>query len=65
MPRPGDGKLRYGGGETRMVAIDKGIQFAEFMLKMGQFYGSPLGFKYQLPDEDLDALVFVSQEGFL
>ncbi|KAI5081184.1 hypothetical protein GOP47_0004367 [Adiantum capillus-veneris] len=62
MARPVDGKLRYVGGETRIVAVCKGVRFAEFMSKMAQFYGSPLGLKYQLPDEDLDALVSVSSD---
>lgn len=62
MPRPVDGKLRYVGGETRIIAIHKHIRFSEFMSKMAQFYGAPLGLKYQLPDEDLDALVSVSSD---
>ncbi|MCO5569573.1 hypothetical protein L7F22_023288 [Adiantum nelumboides] len=62
MARPIDGKLRYVGGETRIVAVCKDVRFAEFMSKMAQFYGVPLGLKYQLPDEDLDALVSVSSD---
>ncbi|KAH7436636.1 hypothetical protein KP509_05G029000 [Ceratopteris richardii] len=62
MARPIDAKLRYVGGETRIVAVCKNVSFAEFMSRMTQFYGSPLGFKYQLPDEDLDALVSVASD---
>ena len=60
MPRPVDGKLRYVAGETHIIAVDKHISFAEFMSKMAQFYGAPLGLKYHLPD--LDALVSVSSD---
>lgn len=62
MVRPVDGKLRYCGGETRVIAVDRGLCFAELMGKMTHVYGSPLSMKYQLPGEDLDALVSVSSD---
>lgn len=60
LPRPSDGALRYVGGETRIVTAHRGIAFTELMQKMMQIYGQDLLLKYQLPDQDLDALVSVS-----
>lgn len=62
MPRPIDSKLRYVGGETRIVAVDRSVGYKDFMSKMAQVYGVHLALKYQLPDEDLDALVSVSSD---
>ncbi|KAJ7544304.1 hypothetical protein O6H91_09G073300 [Diphasiastrum complanatum] len=60
LPRPSDGKLRYVGGETRIIAVNRDISYSELMSKMMDLYGQILTLKYQLPDEDLDALVSVS-----
>ncbi|XP_076945181.1 RAF-like serine/threonine-protein kinase 20 [Bidens hawaiensis] len=46
LPRPGDGKLRYVGGDMRIIRIRKDISWQELRQK--------------LPGEDLDALVSVS-----
>lgn len=62
MARPVDGRLRYCGGETRIIAIDRGLCFTELMAKIIHIYGFPLTLKYQLPGEDLDALVSVSSD---
>ncbi|KAJ7526289.1 hypothetical protein O6H91_16G000700 [Diphasiastrum complanatum] len=62
LPRPSDGYLRYVGGETRMVAVNRDIHYAQLMLKMAELYGHALTLKYQLPGEDLDALVSVSSD---
>eukprot|EP01018_Ginkgo_biloba_P004138 Gb_32796 [translate_table: standard] len=61
-PRPSDGKLRYVGGETRIITVNKGIAYKELMQKLTDAYGQALMLKYQLPDEDLDALVSVSSD---
>lgn len=34
LPRPQDGKLRYVGGETRIVSVPRDISFEELMAKM-------------------------------
>ncbi|KAL5718141.1 hypothetical protein ACHQM5_011077 [Ranunculus cassubicifolius] len=47
LPRHPDGKLRYTGGETRVVEVD-------------QLYGSAVSLRCQLPKYDLDALVSVT-----
>eukprot|EP00249_Psilotum_nudum_P024843 c29305_g1_i2 orf=195-5162(+) len=62
MPRPSDGKLRYVGGETRIITVSRHVNYATLMLKMTEFYGEFLTLKYQLPDEDLDALISVSSD---
>eukprot|EP01018_Ginkgo_biloba_P021368 Gb_34649 [translate_table: standard] len=59
LPRPSDGKLRYVGGETRIVCVNRDISYSELMFKMTEFYDQALSLKYQLPEEDLDALVSV------
>lgn len=60
LPRPSDGALRYVGGHTRIIALRKDASFQELKRKMFDVFGGPAILKYQLPDEDLDALVTVS-----
>ncbi|KAL3841026.1 hypothetical protein ACJIZ3_025617 [Penstemon smallii] len=59
LPRPQDGKLRYVGGETRIVCVPRDITYEELMSKMRELYEGATVLKYQQPDEDLDALVSV------
>ncbi|XVF47725.1 hypothetical protein PTKIN_Ptkin03bG0134000 [Pterospermum kingtungense] len=59
LPRPQDGKLRYVGGETRIVSVPRDISYEELMSKMRELYDGSSVLKYQQPDEDLDALVSV------
>lgn len=60
LPRPSDGVLRYVGGQTRIISVRRDVSFNEVMQKMADACGQPVVTKYQLPDEDLDALVSVS-----
>ncbi|KAF8400568.1 hypothetical protein HHK36_013867 [Tetracentron sinense] len=60
IPRPSDGMLRYVGGQTRIISVRRDVRFHELVQKMIDTYGQPVAIKYQLPDEDLDALVSVS-----
>ncbi|KAG6407307.1 hypothetical protein SASPL_130294 [Salvia splendens] len=62
LPRPSDGKLRYVGGETRIIRIVKDITWQELWLKTTAIYDETHTIKYQLPGEDLDALVSVSSD---
>ncbi|KAL3851020.1 hypothetical protein ACJIZ3_012902 [Penstemon smallii] len=62
LPRPSDGKLRYVGGETRMIRISKDITWQELWQKTISIYDETHMIKYQLPGEDLDALVSVSSD---
>ncbi|CAH9120251.1 unnamed protein product [Cuscuta epithymum] len=62
LPRHPDGKLRYYGGETRVVSVDRSISFSELLKKLGEMYGSPVCLRCQLPTEDLDALVSITSD---
>ncbi|KAE9621502.1 putative protein kinase TKL-Pl-6 family [Lupinus albus] len=62
LPRPCDGKLRYVGGQTRILRIRKDISWQELMQKALLIYSQVHVIKYQLPGEDLDALVSVSSD---
>nr|KYP60733.1 putative serine/threonine-protein kinase DDB-G0267514 [Cajanus cajan] len=59
LPRPNDGKLRYVGGETRIISIRKNITWEELMKKTAAICSQTHVIKYQLPGEDLDALISV------
>ncbi|KAK7304752.1 hypothetical protein VNO77_42639 [Canavalia gladiata] len=60
LPRPSDGMLRYVGGQTRIISVKRDVSFNDLEQKMVATFGQPVVIKYQLPDEDLDALVSVS-----
>ncbi|KAJ9562712.1 hypothetical protein OSB04_007872 [Centaurea solstitialis] len=62
LPRPSDGKLRYVGGETRIIRIRRDIFWQELRQKTIEIYIETYAIKYQLPGEDLDALVSVSSD---
>ncbi|KAL2929880.1 Serine/threonine-protein kinase CTR1 [Bienertia sinuspersici] len=60
LPRPSDGMLRYVGGQTRIISVRRDITFDKLVQKMADTYGQTVVIKYQLPEEDLDALVSVT-----
>ncbi|KAL9390266.1 hypothetical protein Peur_018871 [Populus x canadensis] len=60
IPRFPDGKLRYQGGETRVLGVERSISFAELLLKLGELRGTSVNLRCQLPKEDLDALVSIT-----
>ncbi|KAE8685062.1 Serine/threonine protein kinase, putative isoform 2 [Hibiscus syriacus] len=62
LPRPSDGKLRYVGGETRIIAFQKCLSWDELVRKALDIFNQPHAIKYQLPGEDLDALISVSSD---
>lgn len=62
LPRHPDGKLRYHGGQTRVLAFDRSISFAELLAKLGELCGSSVSLRCQLPMEDLDALVSITSD---
>ncbi|CAL5398631.1 unnamed protein product [Camellia sinensis] len=63
LPRYPDGKLRYHGGETRVLAVLRSISFSELLMKMGELCGgSSVTLRCQLPTEDLDALVSITSD---
>ncbi|XP_034708959.1 uncharacterized protein LOC117932012 [Vitis riparia] len=57
-----DGKLRYVGGHTRVLAVDRSISYAELMVKLGELCGLSVTLRCQLPKEDLDVLVTVTSD---
>ncbi|PNX78833.1 PB1 domain protein [Trifolium pratense] len=63
LPRYPDGKLRYLGGHTRVLSVDRTIQFSELLSKLEELCGSSVThLRCQLPAEDLDALVSITSD---
>ncbi|XP_047943449.1 uncharacterized protein LOC125190244 [Salvia hispanica] len=62
VPRPTDGKLRYTGGSTRVLAVDRSISYAELLVKFVESCGSSMILKCKLPTEDLDVLVSIKSD---
>lgn len=62
LPRPTDGVLRYIGGHTRILSVDRSISFAELLVKFGELTGISMNLKCKLPKEDLDVLVSVKSD---
>ncbi|KAL9228298.1 hypothetical protein vseg_003892 [Gypsophila vaccaria] len=62
LPRPSDSKLRYAGGDTRIISVRKNISWEELVRKTSDLCNQPHTIKYQLPGEDLDALISVSSD---
>ncbi|KAI3673551.1 hypothetical protein L6452_39674 [Arctium lappa] len=60
MPRPIDGKLRYVGGYTRVLAVDRSVSHAELIVRFWEACGSSVNLKCKLPSEDLDVLVSIT-----
>ncbi|CAK9150963.1 unnamed protein product [Ilex paraguariensis] len=62
-PRPHDNQLSYVGGETKILAVDRNIRFGLLLSKLSALCDADnVSFKYQLPGEDLDALISVTNE---
>ncbi|XP_066369647.1 RAF-like serine/threonine-protein kinase PRAF isoform X1 [Miscanthus floridulus] len=65
-PRPGDGALRYVGGQTRLISVPRAASFGELLRKVeavdeaSASSGGGVLVRYQLPGEDLDSLISVS-----
>lgn len=62
LPRSIDGKLRYVGGHTRLLSVDRSISFAELLVKLSEMCGSSVSLRCQLPTDDLDALVSITSD---
>ncbi|XP_062087369.1 protein PAL OF QUIRKY [Humulus lupulus] len=63
VPRPHDNQLRYVGGDTRIVAVHRATNFSGLLTKLSKLSGtSDVIVKYQLPNEDLDALISVTTD---
>uniref|UniRef100_A0A1J3FJT2 PB1 domain-containing protein n=1 Tax=Noccaea caerulescens TaxID=107243 RepID=A0A1J3FJT2_NOCCA len=64
-PRPHDNQLTYVNGDTKILSVDRGIRFPVLASKLSAVCGDGGGdvlFKYQLPGEDLDALISVTND---
>ncbi|KAJ7958881.1 Octicosapeptide/Phox/Bem1p domain-containing protein [Quillaja saponaria] len=61
-PRPHDNQLAYIGGDTKILAVDRNIKFSSVMGKLSSLCDADVCFKYQLPGEDLDALISVTND---
>ncbi|XP_035818350.1 serine/threonine-protein kinase ste20 isoform X4 [Zea mays] len=65
-PRPGDGALRYVGGQTRLISAPRAASFADLLRKVeavdeaSASSGGGVVLRYQLPGDDLDSLISVS-----
>ncbi|TKY73546.1 clustered mitochondria protein [Spatholobus suberectus] len=60
--RATDGELRYVGGHTRVLTVDRSISFSELMVKLGEFSGSSVILRCQLPKGDLETLISVTND---
>ncbi|XP_064971221.1 uncharacterized protein LOC135615989 [Musa acuminata AAA Group] len=66
--RPHDSsRLSYVGGETKILSLDRSARLPALLTKLASLarFSAPLCLKYQLPGEDLDALVSVIDDGDL
>ncbi|TKY56368.1 clustered mitochondria protein [Spatholobus suberectus] len=64
-PRPHDNHLTYVAGDTKILAVDRHVKFPALLAKLSALASSPnntLLLKYQLPGEDLDALISVTND---
>ncbi|XVF40617.1 hypothetical protein PTKIN_Ptkin01aG0128500 [Pterospermum kingtungense] len=63
LPRPHDNQLRYVGGDTRIVAVHRSTSLSALLNKLSKLSGiGNVSVKYQLPNEDLDALISVTTD---
>lgn len=62
-PRPQGNQLSYIGGETKILAVDRNVKFGALLSKLVSLCDcDAISFKYQLPGEDLDALISVTND---
>ncbi|KAM3342304.1 hypothetical protein P3S68_027270 [Capsicum galapagoense] len=62
LPRPHDNQLAYVAGETKILSVDRNIRFSSLVAKLSSLSDCDVCFKYQLPGEDLDALISVTND---
>lgn len=62
LPRSTDGKLRYVGGHTRVLSVDRSISFEELTKKLFEFCGYSVDLRCQLPNGDLETLISVKSD---
>ncbi|GFP93166.1 hypothetical protein PHJA_001460900 [Phtheirospermum japonicum] len=59
VPRPIDDKLRYAGGHTCVLSVDRSTTYLELMVKFGELCGSSMNRKCKLPSNNLDLLATI------
>ncbi|XP_076921782.1 RAF-like serine/threonine-protein kinase PRAF [Bidens hawaiensis] len=62
LPRHTDATLRYIGGHTRVLSVNRSISYSELIIKFYEACGFSVTVKCKLPSEDLDVLVSVSSD---
>ncbi|KAK7841748.1 protein PAL OF QUIRKY [Quercus suber] len=63
LPRPHDNQLRYVGGDTRIFAVHRATNYSTLLTRLSKLSGTTnVTVKYQLPNEDLDALISVTTD---
>ncbi|KAK4744346.1 hypothetical protein SAY87_010658 [Trapa incisa] len=62
LPRISDGELRYVGGLTRVLAVDRSVSYSELMANLAEFCGFAATLRCQLPEGDLETLVSVKSD---
>ncbi|GAB4860654.1 hypothetical protein Ancab_035817 [Ancistrocladus abbreviatus] len=62
LPRPSDGKLRYVGGHTRVLSVDRSVSLSELMVKLEELCGNSVTMRCQFPNEDMDMLVTIKSD---
>ncbi|XP_030458262.1 uncharacterized protein LOC115678908 [Syzygium oleosum] len=62
LPRRPDGRLRYVGGLTRILAVDRSVSYAELTVKLAEFCGVAVALKCELPGGDLETLVSIKSD---
>ncbi|KAL8135004.1 uncharacterized protein LOC141710993 [Apium graveolens] len=64
IPRPHDKTLCYVGGETRMVVMERLSSLSDLSSRLSRtlLHGRHFHLKYQLPNEELDSLVSISND---
>ncbi|KAL2343879.1 hypothetical protein Fmac_005164 [Flemingia macrophylla] len=64
-PRSHDNQLSYVGGDTKILAVERSIRFSAFLSKVAAVCttgAQEVSLKYQLPGEELDALISVTND---
>ncbi|KAL2317583.1 hypothetical protein Fmac_031459 [Flemingia macrophylla] len=61
-PRPHDNHLTYVAGDTKILSVDRHVKFPALLAKLSALANAPSLLKYQLPGEDLDALISVTSD---
>ncbi|XP_058733712.1 protein PAL OF QUIRKY-like [Vicia villosa] len=62
LPRHTDGKLRYTGGHTRVLALSLPISFSELMVKFVELCCLSVTLKCPLPNGDLETLISITSD---